>query len=261
MDVRGYQFIGPRGNELKAKLEKIEPTDDETKNRFLQAVDKDENHKISNEEAGKALDALKQYNVGNIKVLTEYEVDQISDALKINSDSENISGLEALGVVYYVPGTNFQAVLLEKDAVENFTGKKLEEIFANCPKNKEYETRGGFIVDVDLHQQVALLKAINDKNPKLKIGMFNYRASENVQKVLKAAKIDRKFKVDWFWTGEKSPGYLDEKKYVKPGLVFENELKDIDGRYFGREIHYGSGYFLIDDKDRAGVVVFGALRK
>jgi predicted kinase len=124
MDVKGYQFVGPRGNELKAKLEKIEPENDETSKRFLQAVDKNVNYKISNEEADKALAALKLFNVGNIKVLTKSEVDKIVSAL--NPSGKNISGLEALGTVYpaKINGKDYKAVMIEYSKVKELIDLK-----------------------------------------------------------------------------------------------------------------------------------------
>lgn len=177
--------------------------------------------------------------------------------------TEKISSgdLSKLGAVYEVKIGNkkYDAVMLKVSSLKEW-GIDLETVFKDCPYNKEYSTRDGFIVDVDLYQQAALLKALNKKNPKLKIGMFNHLAAEDVYKALNKANVHNKSDIWWFWTGEKFPGNWNEKSFAKPGLVFANNLEDIEGsRFVVRRIDYG----YADTYDPVlhylnGAVVFGA---
>jgi hypothetical protein len=183
--------------------------------------------------------------------------------LKILESNEKISSsdLSKLGEIYEVKTGNkkYDAVMLKVSNLKEW-GIALETVFEDCPYHKKYSTRNGFIIDIDLYQQAALLKAINKKNPKLKIGMFNHRAAGDVYKVLYNAGVHNKSDIRWFWTGEKFPGNWDEKSFAEPGLVFEDKLNGIaDIRFVYRNIDFGrAGYDDPVVHNLNGAVVFGA---
>lgn len=176
--------------------------------------------------------------------------------------------LDALGTVYPLTGTNFDAVMLRKEEVEFFLQKKLEDVFAECPANRSYEIQNGYIVNIDLHQQKALLEAINQKNPKLKLGFFTRQAADKVCEILNRAQVHKRSNIWWFWTGEKlnAPVLDIEKKdldFTEYHLVFEDRLQNLDQhrfafRFIGGGLKY---YFAPGQLNTQTAVVFGARRQ
>jgi len=148
-----------------------------------------------------------------------------------------LGDLSKLGQIYKIKIGNksYGTILLKVENLKAF-GIDLNIVFANCPYNKSYGTRDGFIINIDLYQHIALMRAIHEKAPKLKIGLFNYRAAKIASDVLRETPIYKESFTDWdwFWTGEKflKHVYWNEKAYPEPALVFENELNYIDYQDF-----------------------------
>lgn len=253
---------GPYGKALKNYLSHVEFEKPETQLKFHQVINQDGNPLIDESEAKEALTYLDLFNRPNLTVLSDSEVEQIAAAL--NTMEKSINRFEALGTVYKIPGTEFTAVMLKKDSVEKELGESLEKFFADCPTHQSYQVKNGYIVNIDWYQQLALLEAISEKIPKLKIGLFNYRAAENVAKVLKESDAHKKFQISWFWTGEPFKKSLGEDKQMldEPNLIFEDRLNEFDApSFFNYDFVEGKAYSIdYDGHNSLGGIVFGFKR-
>jgi hypothetical protein len=166
--------------------------------------------------------------------------------------------IQKIGIILDVPNTNFLAILLKKEGVEKVTGKSLEQIFSECPKNKSYKTKNGLILDIDLYQQFALLKAINNTNPKLNLGFFNAPALQNVRDALYDSNVHMRLGVHWFWGGDNF-FEIRLKKPDQPSLISADKISfKKDEPYINIQIHYGIPSAMTPDyHDDQGGVVFG----
>ncbi|MFC1617036.1 hypothetical protein ACFL2K_02335 [Candidatus Margulisiibacteriota bacterium] len=101
---------------------------------------------------------------------------------------------------------------------------------------KKNVNKQGLLVNLNLYQQVAILKAIIAKYSYLKgkIGFYNLKGSRKAYEVLHEAKLHKE-EMWWFWTGEKyiEKSMREESKYPKENLVEPNKLK---GRFCYRDI-------------------------
>ncbi len=159
--------------------------------------------------------------------------------------------LEQLGEVYEVPlgeNKNSVAVLLKLAEVKRFLGvADLKEVFVVAGVRQEYQVnQAGFIVDVDLHQQKALLAAIVNVGAIHELslhslGFYNLRGSRKLYEVLNAQNFYQCTDIWWVRTGERhNPDYgasntrAAEKKYAEAGIVTLGDIGEIRDSYFVR---------------------------
>ncbi len=147
--------------------------------------------------------------------------------------------LAQLGEVHEVPlgkNKNSVAVLLKLAEVKEFLNvKDLTEVFA-CVKGLRQESgeKNGFIMDVDLYQQRALLAAIMAKEPRLKdvFGFYNLRGSRKLYEVLSAQGFYKRTGIYWVWTGEKHVPNQAEDAYPQPEILTSDSIGEIRDSHF-----------------------------
>ncbi len=175
--------------------------------------------------------------------------------------------LAQLGEVHEVPlgkNKNSVAVLLNLAKVKTFLGvENLAEVFARVEglRQKSRE-KNGFIVDVDLYQQRALLAAIVAKEPRLKdvFGFYNLQGSRKLYEVLSAQGFCGRTGIYWVWTGEKHVPDQAEDAYPEPEILTLDSIGEIrDGHFVCRCVDSGrwNGSRPADRVDGGGVVLGG----
>ena len=147
--------------------------------------------------------------------------------------------LARLGEVHDVPlgaNKNSVAVLLKLAEVKTFLGvENLTEVFARVEGlRQESGEKNGFIADVDLDQQRALLAAIVSQEPGLKdvFGFYNLRGSRKLYKVLSVQGFCNRTGIYWVWTGEKHVPNQAEEAYPQPEILTLNNIGEISNSHF-----------------------------
>jgi len=179
--------------------------------------------------------------------------------------------LSQIGKVYEVPfsdGRSTLSVILTYKGVRSI-GIDLNTVFKGCGGREEFnektDVRNGVLVNLDLYQQVALLKAIIEKKPELAdvLGLYNLRGSRKVYEVLSRAGVPSQLRIWWMWTGERYiKGQNDEGSYPEEDIVtLPNPSKLKGSRFADRVIgcDYWFGNYPVSHYDD-GAVVLGALR-
>ncbi len=175
--------------------------------------------------------------------------------------------LAQLGEVYEVPlgkNKNSVAVVLKLAEVKRFLGiEDLTEVFVGVEGlRQESGEKNGFIVDVDLHQQKALLAAIVNVGaihelPLHSLGFYNLRGSRKLYDVLNAQGFYGRTNILWIWTGEKYVPNQAEDAYPEPEILTLDSIGEIrDGRFCLRYVGNGLWYddAPVDRLDDDGVV-------
>jgi len=156
---------------------------DKSQARFLDAVDKNENGEISNEEAKEALKVLDRYLKPEIKTLTEDMVKEIVQDLKsfYTTSDDPLFGLEKAGYVYDVTskGKKFQIVIITKDKLDELK-IDLNTIFEK-QKRTEFDVNRRYLTNLSTPQTVALGEILEQKLPQLKgkLGLVNFGKEHN----------------------------------------------------------------------------------
>jgi hypothetical protein len=184
----------------------------------------------------------------------------LKSQLKISSigSSKAPFKLKDLGMVFEVRDTNFLGVILKKEGVEKVTGEKLEKIFASCPANKKYSVVDGYITDIDLHQNIALLEALNDAGLDKKMGMFNVDVAGPMGRWFEfnIKGFDTgKFKS--YWTGQTE--HLTHDRELDPKIIHEFEINNFSMANTKMGNFSGPTSFTVsaETHDKSAVVVFG----
>ena len=179
--------------------------------------------------------------------------------------------MERIGDSYDVElanGVQTKCSVLTYDKVKKF-GIDLDKVFIGCGGKEKFDPatdiKNGFLVNLDLYQQAALLKAIVQKCPKEiqgEIGLYNLRASRDVYEILDEKGLVAK-DIYWFWTGEQYKPDQAESKYSAPGLVTADKLSKEDiksGRFCYRNVN-NDHWFDNDPVNYGnnGAVVLGGL--
>ena len=175
--------------------------------------------------------------------------------------------LAQLGEVHNVPlgkNKNSVAVLLKLAEVKTFLGvENLVEVFARVEGlRQESGEKNGFIMDVDLYQQRALLAAIVAREPCLKdvFGFYNLRGSRKLYEVLSAQGFYKRTGIYWVWTGEKHVPDQAEDAYPQPGILTLDSIGEIrESLFVYRDVggDYWFGVRPTDRHDRGGVAFGG----
>jgi hypothetical protein len=182
--------------------------------------------------------------------------------------------IKQLGEVTLVPLSNGRmssSILLCEDKLKTFLAiPDINTLFAgpDCPNNKTYQVKTNgtlkIMVDMDLYQQKALLKAIVAKAPQFKtvLGFYNTRASRKVFDVYKALAFvgTAANQIYWIWTGEVFNtvfGNINdpaaEAQYPDEAIItLENSdpryqmEADLSGKHFVSR-NFARGAWLVDD--------------
>jgi MoxR-like ATPase len=150
----------------------------------------------------------------------------------VAQESTEISGLEQtmrqLGMYQEVSlaGKSAGAVIVTEAGLKQLLGTAdLSGLFAACPKKDYKVTPTGVMVDLDLHQQKAILKALTDKYPQVvdkKLGLITAegvaQTGNNLNELL------QKNCVSWFYSGERKALPKGSDKYLSAGIVTAKEL-------------------------------------
>ena len=187
---------------------------------------------------------------------------------------ETLELIKQLGEVTLVPlsnGRQSSSILLCEDqlqaffAVPNLKAYLEGTVFAgpDCPNNKTYQVRTNgtlkIMVDMDLYQQKALLKAIVAKAPQLRtvLGFYNLKASRKVHDVYKNKPFvgNANDKIWWIWLAEVfNPAHgnandpVAEAKYPDDGIItLENSNPDYQMQDFAPDKRFVLRYIVNGD--------------
>ena len=179
--------------------------------------------------------------------------------------------LSQIGRVYEIPFTDGRktlSVILTYEGVRSLR-IDLNTVFKGCGGkevfNEGTDVKNGVLVNLDLYQQVALLKAIIEKKPELAqvLGLYNLRGSIKVYEVLSKAGVPSQLRIWWMWTGERYiEGQNDEGSYPEAGIVTLENLFALKGYRFVYS-YINNVYWnhnLPDYLSVIGAAVFGALK-
>ena len=178
--------------------------------------------------------------------------------------------LSQIGKVYEVPfsdGRMTLSVILTYKGIRSL-GIDLNTVFKGCGGkevfNEQTDVKNGVLVNLNLYQQVALLKAIIGKKPELAqvLGLYNLRGSRKVYEVLSKAGVPRQLNIWWMWTGERYIQELQELDYPEERIVTLSSLHALKGnRFVGRFIDIGNwgGTYIVNHYIN-GAAIFGALK-
>ncbi|MBU0580948.1 MAG: hypothetical protein KKA19_07200 [Candidatus Margulisbacteria bacterium] len=264
----------------------VAQVDAEDVDEFVAKADADHNGTLSTTEAQKAWDnyqatkaAVQSPAVTRVNANTPTGaslMDQIGEAYDVTLSNGvqtrcAVITLAKLDVFCKSKGIDWRKVLNE-----NYGPYKAKQIKAGKIKSAFYEVEpnkangfegcvfGGYLVNLDMYQQAALLKAIVAKCPEYKdsVGLYNVKASDNVYKKLNEAGFPKK-RIYWFWTGEK---FKDRSlsSYAAPGLSTAESVKKEDIQSYRFCFRYiDNGYWCDGDPDYCGsdgAVVLGGLK-
>ena len=160
------------------------------------------------------------------------------------------------------------SVILTYEGIRSL-GIDLNTVFKGCEEkevfNEGTDVKRGVLVNLDLYQQVALLRAIIEKKQELRdvLGLYNLRGSGEVSKVLRIKGVPSQLGIRWMWTGERYiKGQDSETAYPEEGIVTLSSLPALKWvRFVDRVIvndywnDFLPGFHCID-----GVAVLGALK-
>jgi len=178
--------------------------------------------------------------------------------------------LSTIGKVYEIPfsdGRSTLSVILTYEGIRSL-GIDLNTVFKGCRGkevfNEQTDVKNGVLVNLNLYQQVALLKAIIGKKPELAqvLGLYNLRGSRKVYEVLSKAGVPRQLNIWWMWTGERYIQELQELDYPEERIVTLSSLPALKGnRFVGRFIDIGNwgGTYIVNHYIN-GAAIFGALK-
>lgn len=183
---------------------------------------------------------------------------------------ENISAvLSRLGRVWEVPfgnGKMTKAIILTLEGVRSL-GIDFNRVFIGCGGKEGFEERtdvkNGILVNLDLFQELALLKEIVRLRPELRevLGLYNSGGSKKVYEVLHREGVPKELGFRFMWTGEIFTKGIPDTAYDTPKILTVNEipLLTVGGSFIYRYIDHG-------DRDRSTAyyhspdlaVIFGA---
>jgi hypothetical protein len=158
--------------------------------------------------------------------------------------NEALGVIQQLGEVYessFADGTKTRFTVVTASGLEALLGKEKILSAINDPQNGSKNTdrsyadhsasnrtgiiNQGHIVNLDLYQQVALLKAIEEKTGLTKIlGFYNINGGACVPNT-KANELWNTKRLASFWTAEKHLNTDEPAKYNKAGIVHANDPK------------------------------------
>ena len=204
-----------------------------------------------------------------ISDMTPAELARIKLAMDQVLASRTLYGfLSQIGRVYEVPFSDERkttAVMLTLEGIRSL-GIDLDAVFKGCGGeetfNEATDVKNGVLVNLDLYQQVALLRAILERKPELAsvIGLYNLRASRRVYEVLNRENVHNELDIYWIWTGEKWIRGIEEGSYPKETVVTLRDLESLEGnRFCYRNVNndYWNDH-PPDSHGPTGAVVFGA---
>jgi hypothetical protein len=179
--------------------------------------------------------------------------------------------LSQIGRVYEVPfsdGRSTFGVILTYEGVRSI-GIDLNTLFKCCGGREEFnektDVRNGVLVNLDLYQQVALLKAIIEIKQELAdvLGLYNLRGSRKVYEALSRAGILGQLGIWWMWTGERYiVGQNSEWAYPEEEIVTLLSLSALISNRFGIRGLIIEGWYqgYPNLHNFNGAAVFGALK-
>lgn len=169
--------------------------------------------------------------------------------------------LEQIGDTYdaqFENGTKTSFAVVTAQGLESLLGREELLRVINASKtgssntNKTYDdysdsnktgiVKNGYIVNIDLYQQVAILGVIEKKAGLYnRIGFYNLNGSMCVHQT-DAAKLWKAKQISWFWTGEIFNESFNRRDYKKEGIIYINDNDLLDNlkensQFFSRSIN------------------------
>ena len=207
--------------------------------------------------------------IRRISDMTPAELAKVRLAIEKILDSRTLQGfLSHIGHVHKVSltdGRKTLSVILTDERIRCL-GIDLNTVFKGCGGkevfSREKDVKNGVLVNLDLYQQVALLKAIIEKEPELTqvLGLYNLRGSRKVYEALSRAGILGQLGIWWMWTGERYiKGQDDEEAYPREGIIILANMPTLKGsRFADRGLGTGSWDKNFPSiRNKGGATIFG----